>query len=151
MSGDSLPKFRNTVGDRQAEAAGGAWIESFDPFVGKPWALIPRCGAADVEAAVKTAHAAFASGPWGQMKPTQRGKLLRRFAAALADDAERLAEIEVHDNGKLIAEMSVQLKYAPEWFEYFGGLADKIEGAVIPIDKPDMFNFTKHEPLGVVA
>jgi aldehyde dehydrogenase (NAD+) len=147
---DALPKFRNTIASEAVDPAGGAWIESFDPFAGKPWALIPRCGPADVEAAVQAAHAAF-SGPWGEMTPTQRGKLLRRFAALMAENAERLAEIEVRDNGKLIAEMSVQCKYAPEWFEYFAGLADKIEGAVLPIDKPEMFNFTRHEPLGVVA
>ena len=45
------------------------------------------------------AHAAFTSGPWSQMKPSQRGKLLRRFAAIMAENAERLAEIEVRDNG----------------------------------------------------
>jgi len=57
----------------------------------------------------------------------------------------------VRDNGKLIAEMSAQLRYIPQWYYYFGGLADKIEGAVIPIDKPDTFTYTRHEPLGVVA
>src|SRR6202007_1717778 len=54
-------------------------------------------------------------------------------------------------NGKARGEMSVQMRYAAQWYRYFGGLADKIEGAVIPIDKPDMFNFTRREPLGVVA
>lgn len=151
MTGDRLLKFENTIDGKPVVAAGGEWIETFDPFTGKPWALIPRGGPADVEAAVQAAQAAFTSGPWAQMKPTQRGKLLRRFAAIMAENAERLAEIEVRDNGKLIAEMSVQCCYAPEWFDYFGGLADKIEGAVIPIDKPEMFNFTRHEPLGVVA
>ena len=151
MSDQGYPKIRNIVRGKEVGPAGGDWIETFDPFLGQPWALIPRCGPADVDAVVAAAHEAFISGPWGQMKPSQRGKLLRRFAAVMAENAERLAEIEVHDNGKLIAEMSVQCRYAPEWFEYFGGLADKIEGSVIPIDKPEMFNFTKHEPLGVVA
>ena len=151
MSDQSLPKFFNTVGGNQVAATSDTWIETFDPFRGRPWALIPRCGLTDVEAAVSAANEAFTSGPWGQMKPSQRGKLLRRFAALMAENAERLAQIEVQDNGKLIAEMSVQCRYAPEWFDYFGGLADKVEGSVIPIDKPDMFNFTRHEPLGVVA
>jgi (Z)-2-((N-methylformamido)methylene)-5-hydroxybutyrolactone dehydrogenase len=47
--------------------------------------------------------------------------------------------------------MRTQLRYIPQWFNYFGGLADKIEGRVIPIDKPGMINFTREEPLGVVA
>jgi (Z)-2-((N-methylformamido)methylene)-5-hydroxybutyrolactone dehydrogenase len=57
----------------------------------------------------------------------------------------------VLDNGKLIAEMAGQLRYIPEWFHYFGGLADKIEGGVLPIDKADIFSYTKYEPLGVVV
>jgi betaine-aldehyde dehydrogenase len=64
---------------------------------------------------------------------------------------ERLAEIEVRDNGKLMAEMRGQVNYHPEWFRYYGGLADKIEGAVMPIDKPDMFAFTRYEAVGVVG
>ena len=68
-----------------------------------------------------------------------------------AAEADRLAEIETTDNGKLLAEMRAQLNYLPQWFHYFGGLADKIEGRVIPIDKPGVFNFTREEPLGVVA
>ena len=47
--------------------------------------------------------------------------------------------------------MSAQLHYVPEWYRYFGGLADKIEGSVLPIDKAGMFAFTRHEPLGVIA
>ena len=85
------------------------------------------------------------------MTATARGKLLRRLGDLIARDAEKLAAIEIRDNGKLYAEMSAQLRYIPEWFHYFGGLADKIEGGVLPIDKPDMFVYTKREPLGVVV
>ena len=59
--------------------------------------------------------------------------------------------MEVRDNGKLLAEMAGQLRYIPEWFGYFGGLADKVEGGVLPNDKPDLFIYTKREPLGVVV
>ena len=47
--------------------------------------------------------------------------------------------------------MRGQVGYIPQWFYYFGGMADKVEGAVMPIDKPDMFTYTRHEPIGVVA
>src|ERR1700760_440616 len=80
-----------------------------------------------------------------------RGALLRRLADLIAADADRLAAIETRDNGKLITEMRAQLRYIPQWFHYFGGLADKVEGRVIPIDKPGMVNFTREEPVGVVA
>ncbi len=74
-----------------------------------------------------------------------------KFADLVEGQAEVLAEIEVRDNGKLFAEMLAQTKYLCEWYRYYGGLADKIEGAVIPSDKADIFNFTRYEPLGVIA
>ena len=67
----------------------------------------------------------------------------------ITENAEALAKVEVRDNGKLFAEMHLQLRYAPQWYYYFGGLADKIEGSVIPIEKPETFTYTLHEPLGV--
>ena len=144
-----LVAFSNTVNGRRD--AGRAAFESFDPFTGQPWATIPHGTAQDVDAAVAAARAAFRSPAWGGLKPTQRGKLLVRFAELLEQEADRLAAIETRDNGKLIAEMSSQLHYIPEWYRYFGGLADKIEGAVLPIDKAGMFAFTRREPIGVVA
>ncbi len=77
--------------------------------------------------------------------------MLRRLGDLVARDAERLAQVEVRDNGKLLAEMRAQLNCLPQWFYYFGGLADKIEGAVIPLDKTGYFNYTRAGPLGVVA
>jgi aldehyde dehydrogenase (NAD+) len=83
------------------------------------------------------------------MTPSQRGMLMRKLGDLIAENAEQLAQCEVRDNGKLIAEMLSQLRYIPHWYYYFGGLADKIEGSVIPIDKPNLVNFTRYEPLGV--
>lgn len=144
-------RYRNLVGGEQAEPSGGQWIESLNPYTGKVWADVPRCGPADVDAAVKAAHAAFQSPAWAGLKPTARGKLLLRLSELIDREAERLATIEVRDNGKLMAEMLGQVRYLSEWYRYFGGLADKIEGSVIPTDKSAMFNYTRHEPLGVVV
>ena len=146
-----LKTYRMYIGGEWVDPASGQWFESFNPFTGKPWALIPEGSAADVERAVDAASRAFTNPAWRGLTASRRGALLRRLGDLIAENAERLGEIEVRDNGKLMAEMGLQLKYAPEWYYYFGGLADKIEGAVIPIDKPDTFNFTRHEPLGVVA
>jgi len=145
----ALTPFANIVAGAAQPSA--ARFESFDPFTGRPWALVPRCGVAEVDAAVGAAAQAFRSGPWRSMTASARGRLLVRLADLIADNAERLAAIETRDNGKLITEMTAQLRYAPEWYRYFGGLADKIEGAVLPIDKPGMFAFTRREPIGVVA
>jgi (Z)-2-((N-methylformamido)methylene)-5-hydroxybutyrolactone dehydrogenase len=144
-----LAVFQNTVDGKKAEAR--EFFETFDPFAGRPWAKIPRCNAVDVDAAVGAANRAFRANPWRAMNASQRGRLLVRLADLIEAEADRLAAIEVRDNGKLIAEMSAQLRYLPQWYRYFGGLADKIEGGVLPIDKPGMFAFTRREPLGVIA
>lgn len=133
------------------DPASGEWFESDDPYTAQAWALIPKGNAEDVERAVQAAHRAFTTGPWPAMTASDRGLLLHRLGDAVAREAKRLAEIEVRDNGKLWAEMSAQLNYIPRWFHYFGGLADKIEGRVTPIDKKGYFHFTRREPLGVVA
>jgi aldehyde dehydrogenase (NAD+) len=105
----------------------------------------------DVDLAVRAAHAAFTSGEWPALTASRRGALLRRLGDLVTERSRALAEVEVHDNGKLFAEMSMHTAYAAQWYHYYGGLADKIEGAVLPIDKPHTFNYTRYEPLGVVA
>lgn len=148
---NDLARFMNIVGGRQIAATNDATFESFDPYTGQPWALIPRCTAGDVEQAVDTAYAAFRDPAWRGLTATARGKLLQQFAALVAEQAERLAAIEVQDNGKLLQEMLAQLRYIPEWYRYYGGLADKLQGGVLPFDKPGMHAFTRREPLGVIA
>ncbi|MBL6932583.1 MAG: aldehyde dehydrogenase [Rhodospirillales bacterium] len=146
-----LTTFQNLVNGKRIDSVSREWFDSFNPFTGKAWSRIPTCGAADVDFAVESAHAAFTSSEWSSLTPTARGQLMVRLADLISENAERLAEIEVRDNGKLIAEMSAQLNYIPQWYRYFGGLADKVEGRVLPIDKPDMFAYTRQEPLGVIA
>ena len=145
-----MQKHQMLIGGQWADPVGGQWFPSENPFTGQAWAEIPRGKAEDVDKAVKAAWEAF-RGPWRSMTASARGAVLRRFGDLVAENAERLAELESRDNGKLITEMRGQLRYIPQWFYYFGGLADKIEGRVIPIDKPGVFNFTREEPLGVVA
>jgi aldehyde dehydrogenase (NAD+) len=147
----NLPRYKMFIGGEWVAAASGEWFESFDPFAGQPWALVARAGKSDVDNAVAAAHSAFKSGEWPKLKASQRGALLHRLGVLVARDADKLAALEVRDNGKLLAEMGAQVRYLPQWYYYYGGLADKIEGAVIPIDKADTFNFTRHEPIGVVA
>ena len=100
---------------------------------------------------MRAARQAFDDGPWGRMTGTERARLLRRFADLLAENAEALGIIESTDNGKLIREMGAQLKGLPEYYYYFAGAADKIQGATIPSDKPNFFVYTRREPVGVVG
>ncbi|MBL9055701.1 MAG: aldehyde dehydrogenase [Rhodobacteraceae bacterium] len=130
---------------------GPAVFESLDPATGAPWAQMPLAGAAEVERAVAAAHRAFLSGPWPAMTASARGKLLHRLADLVQAAAPRLAALETRDTGKIIRETSAQIAYVAEYYRYYAGLADKIEGAHLPIDKPDMEVWLRREPVGVVA
>lgn len=146
-----LPRYQQFIGGQWCEPNSKDYLESINPFTAKPWCLIPRGNTHDTARAIEAAHNAFTQGEWPKMNATMRGALLRQLGDLVAKNAEHLAQVEVTDNGKLISEMSAQLHYIPQWLYYYGGLADKIEGRVLPIDKNDMFNYTLYEPLGVVA
>jgi acyl-CoA reductase-like NAD-dependent aldehyde dehydrogenase len=138
------------VNGARTAARSGRTYASTDPFTGQPWAHVPDAAAADVDDAVAAAQAALA-GPWGQLTATQRGRLLHRLGDLVARDAAHLAELETRDNGKLLREMSGQLAGLPDWYYYYAGLADKVQGSVIPSDKPGYLVYTLNEPAGVVA
>jgi len=146
-----VKQYEIYVDSKWGPSTTGEYFDSENPYTGKVWAQIPKCNADDVDRAVKAAYAAFDSGPWAEMTASNRGALLRKLGDLIAENAELLADTEVIDNGKLKAEMYGQMQYLPQWYYYFGGLADKVEGANVPIDKPGFFNFTQYEPLGVVA
>lgn len=130
---------------------GEARFPSLDPATGAPWADMPEAREATVDRAVAAARRAFETGPWPAMTATARGKLLARLADLVAAHAAELAGIETRDTGKIIRETSAQIAYVADYYRYYAGLADKIEGATLPIDKPDMEVWTRREPVGVVA
>ena len=151
MTTATLARYQMYIDGQFVDAASSDHFESDDPFTASPWALIPRGTAADVDRAVRAAHKAFTAGEWPRLTASRRGALLRRLGDLTTERSKALAEIEVRDNGKLYAEMSMHTAYTAQWYHYYGGLADKVEGAVLPIDKPDTLNYTRYEPLGVVA
>jgi aldehyde dehydrogenase (NAD+) len=128
----------------------GQYFPTENPYTGQAWAAIARGSAADVDAAVAAAKRA-GEGEWAQLTATARGRLLRRLADLVIENAERLARIEMADNGKLAAEVTTQVRYMGDYFHYYAGLADKVESRVIPTDKAGVFTYTRYEPKGVVA
>jgi aldehyde dehydrogenase (NAD+) len=146
-----MQKYQLFIDGKFVDPLCGEFFDSDNPYTGRPWARIARGGAEDVDHAVQAAQRAFTTGPWAGLSASERGRLLVTLADLIARDARKLAEVEVRDNGKLFAEMHGQLSYLPQWYRYYGGLADKIQGTVIPLDKPGFFNFTRNEPIGVVG
>jgi acyl-CoA reductase-like NAD-dependent aldehyde dehydrogenase len=143
--------FQLYINGEFCAAEGGATFESLDPSTGRIWALMPKASAADTDRAVRSAYAAFNAGPWSTMTATARGKLLYKLAELVARDAQVIGELETRDTGKVIRETKAVTGYVAEFYRYFAGLADKIEGSTLPIDKPDLEVSTRREPLGVVA
>lgn len=139
------------IGGAAVQAIDGRTFETIDPHTGEAWALVPRANLGDIDAAVRAAHDQFETGEWSRKSARERGLLLNKIAAFILAEAEQLAALEVRDNGKLMVEMLGQVHAMAGWFTYFGGLADKIEGAVTPTDSPDLFHYIRYEPLGVIA
>lgn len=146
-----MKRYLTYIDGEQVNPSSMEWFETVNPFTQRPWALIPRCTERDVDIAIGAAHRAFRESGWARMPPSKRGAVLRRIGDAFAGKADRLAEVETYENGKSISDTTAQIRGLPEWFYYYGGLIDKIEGHVIPIDQEQIFNFTRYEPLGVVA
>ena len=133
------------------DGAGGQVMETLNPANGAPWATFACASPGDVERAVAAARRALDDPSWRDMTATARGKLLYRLADLIEANADRLGRLETTDSGKLLAETSAQTAYVGDYYRYYAGLADKIEGAVLPIDKPGMHVFTTRLPIGVVA
>ena len=143
-----MKHYRLLIGGEDVDAANGETFESLNPTTGRQWATLALGRTQDVDRAVRAAGAAFESEAWRALSPTRRGRLLMRLADLIADRADEIARIEVTDNGKLYKEMRAQLRVIPDWLYYFGGLADKVEGRVIPLDRTSVLNYTLREPLG---
>ncbi|WP_428523424.1 aldehyde dehydrogenase [Roseibium sp.] len=135
----------------RCEGSGGQILHTENPATGDPWASFACADPRDVNRAVAAARRALEDPAWRDLTQTQRGKLLFRLAELVEAHAEDLGRLETTDSGKLLAETLSQTKYVGDFYRYYAGLADKIEGSVLPIDKPDMHVFTKREPVGVVA
>ncbi|MGV1050448.1 MAG: aldehyde dehydrogenase family protein, partial [Solirubrobacterales bacterium] len=146
----SLQRYEMVIGGERVPALDGRTFESVDPFRGEAWATAPDAGAADVDRAVAAARAAL-EGPWGELTGRERAALLRRLGDIVARDAAELTELEIRDNGKLHRDAFSQIAYTPEWYYYFGGLADKLNGETITPPSNNYFVYTRHEPIGVVA
>lgn len=147
----SLPHYQLYIDGQWTDGVKGIQSECDNPATGKPWASCAFATAGDVDNAVAAARRALNAPEWKSLTPTQRSKLVFKLADLVQENAETLGQTETTDSGKLAAETVMQSGYVAEYYRYFAGLADKIEGQTLPIDKPDMLVFTTREPIGVVA
>jgi aldehyde dehydrogenase (NAD+) len=140
---------RMAIGGKKVNSLGGRRLPTQDPALGQVIAEVPAGNAADVDAAVAAAKSAF-YGTWIKTLPAERSRILNRTAALIRRDAARLAQVETFDSGKPLRESKGDVETAARYFEYYAGIADKLQGDTIPLG-PDYISFTLHEPVGVTA
>ena len=145
-----MKEYKLYINGKFVDSVSNKTFESIDPTTEEPWAKIAEAQSADVNNAVESAYNAF-HGEWSSMLPGQRGQFLRAIGDQLKENAELLGKIETRDTGKMFKETKFQANYIAEFYYYYAGLTDKIEGSTLPIDKPEMQVFTTREPVGVVA
>jgi len=131
------------------DAADGATFETLDPHDGSVIASVARAAEADVDLAVAAATAAFPA--WARLQASQRGRLLLRLADLIESQADELATLESIDTGHPVRDSrALDVVRTAATFRYFGGMADKVQGDVIPVE-PGFLNYVLREPLGPVG
>ncbi|MFL5993310.1 MAG: aldehyde dehydrogenase family protein [Streptomyces sp.] len=151
MSPTEIEPGRLFVGGQWREAADGARTEVVDPSRGAVLTTVAEAGAADVDAAVRSAREAFDGGAWSGLSGRERGRILHRVAELIRENADELAQLESLDVGKPISLChAVDVTNAANDYEHFAALAHSLDGAVrnTPMNA---LAYTKREPLGVVA
>ena len=146
----NLKRYKMFIDGDWVESKGKKTFKTLNPENNEPWAEVPEANKNDVDIAVKAAQKAFV-GSWSKLFPRDRAKYLKEIANQLRENSEHLGKIETIDTGKLFKETKTQANYIAEYYDYYAGLADKVEGTVLPIDKPNMQVITTRVPIGVVA
>ncbi|SOZ40329.1 aldehyde dehydrogenase family protein [Cupriavidus neocaledonicus] len=137
------------INGRFVDALSGATIEVLNPHDGSVITHIAAAQAADVDEAVAAAERAFPA--WSRMAAAQRGRLLLKLADAIEANAEELARLESLDTGHPIRDSrALDVPRTAACFRYFGGMADKLEGTVVPVE-PGFLNYVQRAPIGVVG
>ncbi|MFP5071988.1 aldehyde dehydrogenase family protein [Pseudonocardia nantongensis] len=144
------PSYRMLIGGQRVGASTGDELPAVNPFTARPFASVPDASAADVDAAVTAARDAFEGG-WSSTPGLRRAELMHRLATLMEEHAEELGRLESTDNGKLLRETTGQARFAARNYRFFAGYADKLYGRTIPLDAPEILDYTIAEPVGVAA
>ncbi|WP_027725052.1 aldehyde dehydrogenase family protein [Tuberibacillus calidus] len=139
------------IGGKWVESASGKTFDTLNPATGEVLATVYEAGEEDVNRAVEAARKAFDEGPWSKMSAASRSRLIYKLADLMEAHSEELAQLESLDNGKPIRESRhADVPLAIEHFRYYAGWATKVTGQTIPV-AGKYFNYTRHEPVGVVG
>jgi acyl-CoA reductase-like NAD-dependent aldehyde dehydrogenase len=139
------------INGEAVDAASGRTFETRNPATEELITTVAEAGVEDVDRAVRAARAAFESGPWSKMKPSDRARVLHRLGDLILANADEIARLETMDNGKPIFESRhIDIAMVAGCFHYFSGWASKLTGDTTNVS-PAFFTYTLREPLGVVG
>ena len=150
-------KHQMLINGKWVDAASGKSFPTFNPATGEVLAHVAEGDREDIDRAVKAARAAFETGPWSKLTPSERGRLIWKLADLLEENLEQFATLETLDNGKpLKVARAADVPLAVDLFRYMAGWSTKIEGTTIPISVPytpgaKYLAYTLREPVGVVG
>ena len=145
-----IQRFKMLIGGDWKESTNGLATSILDPSNNQVIAEVPKGTKQDAKAAVESAKSAFHSAEWRDMDSAKRGRILSKITGLIRENSDELARLETLNEGKTIRESKGDVAWAARAFEYFAGLADKIEGATIPVP-PKRLDYTLKEPLGVTV
>lgn len=137
------------IGGQHVDGIGGQRLDTFDPGTGAVIGAVPAGDGADIDAAVSNAKTAL-HGPWAEIMPRDRGRLLWSIGEAIRASADRFALIETLDQGKPLNEARSSIERTADYFCYYAGMVDKLQGETIPLG-PNKTCFTLLEPIGVTG
>jgi len=138
------------IDGQRVNASDSGTFDVYDPSSGEVLASVAKATKVDIARAVQSARTALDSKAWGGILPAERGRIMFRMAQAIRERAEELATLESRDNGKPLRQARTDVQVAARYFEFFGGIADKIMGNTIPLG-PGFLDYTIREPIGVSA
>jgi len=143
-------KYSLHINGEFVDSASTRTIDVIDPSTADVIARTPAAGADDVDRAVNAARLAFDEGPWREATAQDRGRVLFKLAEVVRQRATELAELETRNTGKPIVESEFDIEDVATCFEYYGGLATKIHGDVLPVPDKAM-SLALREPIGVAG
>ncbi len=150
MQAEGVQTHQMFIGGKRAASHSGRTYAVVNPATGKAFALVPKGDAEDARAAVDSAKRAFQDPAWRSMDPSKRGRLLNKVSQSIRERLGEFAQLETTNNGKPLGQAKGDVAMAARHFEYFAGLADKIQGSTIPVPG-NRLDYTLKEPLGVTA
>jgi betaine-aldehyde dehydrogenase len=137
------------IGGAFVDALGGGTIPVLNPHDGSTIAAVAEARAADIDRAVAAARDAFPA--WSRLAAADRGRLLLKLADRIEQEAESLARLETLDTGHPLRDTrGLDVPRTAATFRYFGGMADKLQGSVVPVEA-GFLNYVQRVPLGVVG